>query len=121
MMSRSGVKRVFPRRMLMVSARRKETPKVELSQSNPEIRIMENEIYSEQPFAPVISKVILELLVDFKISSFDDYCIFITEYLSVKSFSSSFTLDTFETEKRTDGPGTAPVSQEPLDRHLIII
>ena len=65
-MSRAGVKRVFPRRMLTVSVRRKEASKVELSQSNPEIRIMENEIYSEQPFAPVISKVILELLVDFK-------------------------------------------------------
>jgi len=58
------------------------------------------------------SLLLEKLLDDFKIGSFDDYCSFVTEYLNIKRFSSKFTLETFETEKRTDGPGTAPTSQD---------
>ena len=58
------------------------------------------------------SQLLEKLLDDFNISSFDDYCSFVTKYLHMKRFSSDFTLDSFETEKRTDGPGTAPISQD---------
>jgi len=58
------------------------------------------------------SLLLEKLLEDLKVSTFDDYCSFITDYLDVKRFSSNFTLDTYETEKRTDGPGTAPISQD---------
>ena len=60
MMSRAGWKRVFPRRLFSISAR-SISPKSEAhapqGNSISEIRIMENEIFSEQPFAPIISKV----------------------------------------------------------------
>ena len=58
MMSRAGWKRVFPRRLFSASART-FSPKsaAHAPQGISEIRIMENEIFSEQPFAPIISKV----------------------------------------------------------------
>ena len=60
MMSRAGWNRAFPRRLLTISTRT-ISPKTEAAaaekQNIPEIRIMENEIFSEQPFAPIISKV----------------------------------------------------------------
>lgn len=65
MMSRAGWNRVFPRRMLAISAQ-KISPKTAAAQNIPEIRIMENEIFSEQPFSPIISKVIRKVVVDFK-------------------------------------------------------
>ena len=66
MMSRAGLRRVFPRRMLTVCPRvQNEKLKQPVQQESPVIQIMENEIFSEQPFAPVISKVLIRAFLDF--------------------------------------------------------
>ena len=74
MMSRAGITRVFPRRMLTVCLRaQNEKLKQPVQQETPVIQIMENELFAEQPFAPVISKVLIRDFLDinqFRVSVF---------------------------------------------------